>query len=154
MSDPIIDAFLPNLRDAIASQIADAAAAIDTRIVAPQGQILPTYYLNDLTDQVQVDVLISSTRGTGQGREGIARTAPVDIVVQRKIADDAEIDPLIAVTEQIIRLFMMQEIQFGRYYAACLDYDHAVAYDRDELRKNRVFASYITLEFTVQEDPE
>lgn len=124
------------------------AAQLSQPVQAVRGYV-PEYDLKEMKS-LRVTVVPRELSVTSVSRDRLSYDAQVDIAVQQKFAkgDNAEIDPLVNLVEEIADLFRLRRL--ASYPAAVwTKTEHRVLYSPEHWIELRQFTSLLTLTFKV-----
>jgi hypothetical protein len=135
-----------NVADAVVAQL--NTATLSQPVVAERLYV-PNFDLQDMQDlRVTVVPRELHVRGLDRGRNSYE--AEIDLAVQKKFkkGDAAEIDPLVALVEEIADLFRLKRLASfpGAIWSRT---DHQVLYSQEHWDQLRQFTSLLTLSFRV-----
>jgi hypothetical protein len=142
------------------SVLTDIASAVETELnAAPAGTFepaftaqrayLPQYELKDMAD-LHVTVVPKGVVVQSASRAVSQYDYSIDVAVQKKLAatDPAEIDPLMALVEQIADFFRQRRLS-AYPSAAWVRTEHTHLYAQEHMSDLRQFTSVLTLTFRV-----
>lgn len=134
--------------------ITDIANAVTDRLngaVFSQGftaamSFRPQYRLKEL-GTLKVTVVPKGSVRTLESRSAERKDHEVDIGILRRVADDAEIQALLDLVEEIEEHFREDRSLAGVPGAACMEIGNDPIYDPEHLDKYRQFTSVVTLTY-------
>ena len=135
-----------HVADSVVAQL--NAAQLSQPVQAVRGYV-PEYDLKEMKS-LRVTVVPREVSVAAVSRDRLAYGAQVDIAVQQKFAkgDNAEIDPLIDLVEEIADLFRLKRLD--SYPAAIwANTEHRVLYSPEHWIEMRQFTSLLTLTFRI-----
>jgi hypothetical protein len=133
-------------------QIADSvtaqlnAAELSQEFVAERLYV-PNFDLEDMKE-LRVSVVPRELTILAHDRTTSKYNARIDVAVQRKFdhGTNTEIDPLIALIEEIADLFRLKRLD-SMPQARCIQVEHPVIYSHEHWEQYRQFTSLLTLTF-------
>jgi hypothetical protein len=139
---------------AVITQIADAVvealnAGTFSWTFTARRDYLPIYELEDVKD-LRVTVVPKGVAIQSSGRNSNQHDVEIDVAVQKKLAkvEAAEIDPLIALVEEIADHFRFKRL-ISYTSAVWIKTENEPVYAPEHLDQFRVFTSILTLTFRV-----
>jgi len=137
----------------VITEIADAVVAelnagSFSQPFAAERHYLPVFELDDIKN-LRVTVVPKGVAIQATGRNSNQHDVEIDIAVQKKLTktDPAEIDPLMALVEEIADRFRFK--RFASPDAVWIRTQNEPAYAQEHLDQFRVFTSLLTLTFRI-----
>lgn len=137
----------------VAVDIADAVtaslnAAAFSQPLTAERIFQPTYDLTDLSS-MKVSVVPKAVTFAAASRDGQYVDVAVDVGIQRRVADDAEMEAVIDLADEIIDHLMMRRLA-DYPDAAWLLIEHDPVAVPDHLEQHRVLTSIVTVTYRVR----
>jgi hypothetical protein len=133
-------------------QIADSVtaklnAAELSQVFTAERLYVPSFDLEDMRD-LRVSVVPRELTILAHDRTTSKYNARIDVAVQRKFeqGSNVEIDPLVALVEEIADLFRLKRLE-SMPEARCIQVEHPVIYSAEHWEQLRQFTSLLTLTF-------
>jgi len=135
---------------AIADAVVDALnAATLSQPLAAERHYQPVFDLPEM-DELHVSVVPKGVKVLASSRNQNQHDYAIDIGVQKRIADDAETDAMVLLTEQIADHFRLGRVQVdGVGSVPLLTVATDPVFAPEHLTEKRVFTSVVTLTFRV-----
>lgn len=132
------------IADSVTAQI--NAAALSQPLQAERLYV-PNFDLEEM-NQLRVSVVPRELTILALDRTSSKYNTRIDIAVQRKFdsGSNAEIDPLVALVEEIADLFRLKRLD-SMPEARCVQVEHPVIYSHEHWEQYRQFTSLLTLTF-------
>lgn len=108
----------------------------------------PAFELADLAD-LKVSVVPKGVTVATASRDGSYFDCAVDVGIQKKVADDAEIDGLVDVAEEIADHLRMKRLD-GFPQAVWLSIEHEPVVAAEHLEQQRALTSILTVTYRVR----
>jgi len=133
-------------------QIADSVtaklnAAELSQVFTAERLYVPDFDLQDMRE-LRVSVVPRELTILAHDRTTSKYNARIDVAVQRKFeqGSNVEIDPLVALVEEIADLFRLKRLE-SMPEARCIQVEHPVIYSAEHWEQLRQFTSLLTLTF-------
>jgi len=142
---------LVQIADAVVAELNAPAAGFDPPLNAAR-HYRPVFDLAELKT-LRVSVVPKGIEIASLGRNANQHDVSVDVAVQKKItlADNAELDGLMALVERIADLLRLRRLTVGTGVAAAVwvKTENVPVYSPEHLETKQVFTSVLTLTFRV-----
>ena len=133
-------------------QIADSVtaklnSAVLSQVFTAERLYVPDFDLQDMRE-LRVSVVPRELTILAHDRTTSKYNARIDVAVQRKFeqGSNVEIDPLVALVEEIADLFRLKRLE-SMPEARCVQVEHPVIYSAEHWEQLRQFTSLLTLTF-------
>jgi hypothetical protein len=139
-----------NMIVSIAEAVKDAInSATFSQAVAAERYYQPLFELKDMKD-LKASVVPNAISSVNLGRGRVQHDVRIDVAVQKKLqkGDNAEIDPLMDLVEEIDTHFQFKRLD-GFSNAAWVKTENVPIYAQEHMAEMRQFTSVLTLTFRV-----